>query len=78
LPLVAISPELEGAALVAYVVHGRFSVPKNTPAFDLDSLEADLEISMPFPQSLPALPAPHELDVVQTDSPTVRAVVFVK
>jgi hypothetical protein len=69
LPLVVISPELEGAALVAYVVHGRFSVPKETAALDFGVLEKVLEISMPFPLQLPALPAPRALDIRAASGP---------
>ncbi len=78
LPLVVISPELEGAALVAFIVHGRFSVPKNTPSLDLAQLEAELEISMPFPLPMPSLPAPKALDVRLTSKPAVLPVAYVK
>jgi hypothetical protein len=56
LPLVLLSPHIEGVVLVSYVVHGRFSVPKNAPELDLTQMEAESMASKPFPVTMPPLP----------------------
>jgi hypothetical protein len=56
LPIVALSPELEGVVLVAYVSHGRFRMPKDVPPLDLDKLHADLELTRPFTVGRPEFP----------------------
>jgi hypothetical protein len=55
-PLVVLSPELEGVVLVAFVAHGRFKMPKDVEALDLNKLQADLELTQPFTVSPPAFP----------------------
>jgi hypothetical protein len=56
LPLVVLSPELEGVVLVAFVSHGRFRLPNDAPPLDLDKLQADLELTRPFPLHAPVFP----------------------
>ena len=66
-PLVLISPEAEGVALVAYISRGRFEMPKDAPALDLEALQAQLAISQPFPMALPTMPEPLAPQVVESD-----------
>jgi hypothetical protein len=39
LPLVVLSPEFTGGVVVAYLVEGRMSLPKNAPMFEIDDAE---------------------------------------
>jgi hypothetical protein len=74
LPLVLLSPQAEGVALVAYVARGRFEMPKGAPELDLDQLQAQLAISQPFPLALPAMPEPQVPTVVDGDVASARTV----
>lgn len=59
-PLVLLSPHIEGVALVAYVAHGRFSMPKDAPKLDLAQLQQQLAIVRPFAMGMPQMPEPPQ------------------
>ena len=69
LPLVLLSPQVEGVALVAYVAHGRFAMPKNAPELDLDELKVQLSLARPFPVEMPKLPEVRQPLVTQGATP---------
>lgn len=71
-PLVLLSPEAEGVALVAYISRGRFQMPKDAPKLNLDELQAQLAISQPFPVALPTMPEPRVPMVTDADVAAVR------
>lgn len=73
-PLVLLSPEAAGVVLVAYVSHGRFEMPKDAPPLNLDTLQAQLTISRPFPVTLPELPEPRQVVVTPADVAAAQGV----
>jgi hypothetical protein len=64
-PLVLLSPHIEGVALVAYVAHGRFAMPKDPPKLDLAELQRQLEITRPFPMGMPQMPDAQQPTVMR-------------
>ncbi len=60
-PLVVVSPVSTAVVIMAYLGHGRFSMPKHAPLLNLAELPTnDLSdlIVRPFPQTAPVLPQP--------------------
>lgn len=46
IPLYLLSPTAAGVVLVAYLTHGRFSVPKNAPPLDLQAVQQEPQQSL--------------------------------
>jgi hypothetical protein len=69
LPLAVLSPELEGVVLAAYISRGRFRMPKDAPPLDLDELQAQLGVALPFPLPVPEMPAAQLPEVAQIAAP---------
>ncbi len=71
LPLVALSPVTTGVMFVAYVGHGRFSMPKHAPPLNLEELEVQAEMMRPVPPL--AAPDPPEVVLAAVAPPRTRA-----
>jgi hypothetical protein len=52
------SPAAAGVAVVAYLGHGRFSMPKYAPLLAVNDIPVNFKISRPFPVQPPLLPQP--------------------
>jgi hypothetical protein len=66
-------PPAAGVVAVAYVGHGRFSMPKDAPLLAVNDIPVNFKISRPFPVQLPLLPQPVARKVSLSPTTTLAA-----
>jgi hypothetical protein len=66
-------PPAAGVAAVAYVGHGRFSMPKYAPLLAVNDIPVNFKISRPFPVPPPLLPKPALRSVSLSSTATLAA-----
>jgi hypothetical protein len=66
-------PPAAGVAVVAYVGHGRFSMPKYAPLLAVNDIPVNFKISRPFPVPMPNLPTPAVRGVGLSPTATLAA-----
>ena len=70
LPLAVLSPEFTGGVVVAYLVEGRFALPKNATVFEIDDAEVE---GMPTPPGVrPGGATGRKMDVPAAAAPVAQ------
>jgi hypothetical protein len=64
IPLAVLSPEFTGGIVVAYLVDGRFALPKDATVFNVDDAVVD---------DVPLAPSPHRRSLPTTSTPVTPA-----